>query len=61
MKTFAGNITEEKSGDTVTISPDSRYMAVSHDFGDQGRGRVSVYHDSLGDASNRHSVLHNSL
>lgn len=58
---LAGNIPQDKRGDTVTLSPDGAYCAVSQEFHAQGRGLVEVYHDSSGDASNWTLVVTKNL
>jgi hypothetical protein len=38
-------------GDTLNISPGEKYLSVSEEFLNQGRGRVTVYFDTQGDNS----------
>jgi hypothetical protein len=48
---FVAKITQENRGDTLNISPGGKYLSVSEEFLNQGRGRVTVYFDSQGDNS----------
>jgi len=58
---IAGIITQEDRGDTVTLSPDGTFLAVSHEYDDSGRGLVSVYYDVEGSASNWTLVFSHKL
>jgi hypothetical protein len=58
---LVANITQENRGDTVTLSPDGKYLSVSEEFLNQGRGSVTVYFDSQGDGSTWTNVFSSSL